>query len=460
MGLYLCVYFRRDNIIAMTTTRFALNRTTLWACSLGTLLEWYDFFIFAILAPTISTHFFPSQHQGTAFLLTLLAFATSFISRPIGGLIFGYIGDTFGRKPSLLGSLFLMGVSSTVLAIIPSYTLWGTASSVIVFIIRFLQGLALGGEYGGAATYVAEQATAERRATHTSYLQTTSSFGFIFALLVVVFFRFALGEQEFDLWGWRIPFLLSLLWIVPSYFIRKNLVETEFFKHIKRSKTLTSNPLKELFGNRTYLRALLVSVFGLTMGQAISSYAGFYSMYFIQGYNVFHKIDIDLVLIISTLLGIPSLTLAGRWADKTSYKFVILLGLLLCIVFYIPVFALLEMFITGHSPQSRMSFVTFWGIVAVLVVQKIFFSMVYAPLIAQLTVLFPTRLRYTGISLSYNIGTGIFGGTFLAVVNYVSIRPLLTNAFYDAMLYPMVMMTISLVVGFLYLPKEKNIQLQ
>lgn len=430
--------------------------TALWACSLGTVLEWYDFFIFAVIAPTLSVQFFPATNTEVALLYTLMAFATSYISRPIGGIIFGHIGDKLGRKPSLLASMTLMGVSSTAMIFAPTYAMMGVGASVFVFVIRIVQGIALGGEYGGAATYVAEQSNPTSRALQTAYLQTASSFGFVFALAIIMLLRSTMGIAEFDAWGWRITFSFSLLWIIPSYCIRKNLMETKIFQSIKDKKMNFSAPIRVLLVNKQYLKIVLVSIIGLTMGQAISSYSGFFSMFFLHSYHTIDSSDIDFILLVSSIFVTPAIIWAGYMADKTSYKHVILAGMLLCILFYIPIFDTMDFIARHHTKGISLSWQEKGILLMVLCFQKLFFSMVYAPLIAQLTIMFPAKLRYSGISLSYNVGNGLFGGTYLPLASYLAIHPIFTTSYYDALLYPMFMLSICFCVAWYYLPRNNS----
>ncbi|MBL3546031.1 MULTISPECIES: MFS transporter [Chryseobacterium] len=318
------------------------NRT-IWsvitASSLGTLIEWYDFYIFGSLAIVLATKFFPADNPTAAFLSTLATFAAGFVVRPFGALFFGRLGDLIGRKYTFLVTLLIMGFSTFLIGCIPSYETIGFMAPVLVLILRLLQGLALGGEYGGAATYVAEYAQPHRRGYWTSWIQTTATAGLFISLIVILITRKTLSPEDFDTWGWRVPFWISILMVGVSYIIRKNMKESPLFAKAKSEGKTSKNPLKESFGNKFNFKFVLLALFGAAMGQGVIWYTGqFYAMSFLQKVMNVESSQVDLLMATALLLGTPFFVFFGWLSDKIGRKAVMMTGMLVAILAYRPIY--------------------------------------------------------------------------------------------------------------------------
>jgi len=309
------------------------------ASSMGTLIEWYDFYIFGSLAVVLSTKFFPSDNPTAAFLSTLATFAAGFVVRPFGALFFGRLGDIIGRKYTFMVTLLLMGGATFIIGCIPSFETIGYAAPVIVLTMRLLQGLALGGEYGGAATYVAEHSPQGKRGFWTSWIQTTATVGLFVSLLVIWFTRSALTPEEFDDWGWRVPFWISILMVYVSYIIRKNMSESPLFAKAKSEGKTSSNPLKESFGNKTNLKFVLLALFGATMGQGVIWYTGqFYAMSFLERVMSIESEQVIVILVTALFCGTPFFVFFGWLSDKIGRKTILMSGMLIAILAYRPIY--------------------------------------------------------------------------------------------------------------------------
>ncbi|WP_374442744.1 MFS transporter [Epilithonimonas sp.] len=319
------------------------NRTiwsVIMASSLGTLIEWYDFYIFGSLAIVLATKFFPADNPTAAFLSTLATFAAGFVVRPFGALFFGRLGDLIGRKYTFLVTLLIMGFSTFLIGCIPSYETIGFMAPVLVLILRLLQGLALGGEYGGAATYVAEYAQPGRRGYWTSWIQTTATAGLFISLIVILITKTSLSTEEFDSWGWRVPFWISILMVIVSYFIRKNMKESPLFAKAKSEGKTSTNPLKESFGNRFNFKFVLLALFGAAMGQGVIWYTGqFYAMSFMQKVMNIDTTQVDSLMAIGLFLGTPFFVFFGWLSDKVGRKAVMMTGMLIAILAYRPIYS-------------------------------------------------------------------------------------------------------------------------
>ena len=319
------------------------NRTiwsVIMASSLGTLIEWYDFYIFGSLAIILATKFFPADNPTAAFLSTLATFAAGFVVRPFGALFFGRLGDLIGRKYTFLVTLLIMGFSTFLIGCIPSYETIGFMAPVLVLILRLLQGLALGGEYGGAATYVAEYAQPGRRGYWTSWIQTTATAGLFISLIVILITKTSLSTEEFDNWGWRVPFWISILMVIVSYFIRKNMKESPLFAKAKSEGKTSTNPLKESFGNRFNFKFVLLALFGAAMGQGVIWYTGqFYAMSFMQKVMNIDTTQVDSLMAIGLFLGTPFFVFFGWLSDKVGRKAVMMTGMLIAILAYRPIYS-------------------------------------------------------------------------------------------------------------------------
>lgn len=319
------------------------NRTiwsVIMASSLGTLIEWYDFYIFGSLAVVLATKFFPADNPTAAFLSTLATFAAGFVVRPFGALFFGRLGDMIGRKYTFLVTLLIMGFSTFLIGCIPSYETIGFMAPVLVLILRLLQGLALGGEYGGAATYVAEYAQPHRRGYWTSWIQTTATAGLFISLIVILITKSTLSAEDFNSWGWRVPFWISILMVVVSYFIRKNMKESPLFAKAKSEGKTSTNPLKESFGNKFNFKFVLLALFGAAMGQGVIWYTGqFYAMSFMQKVMTIDTTQVDTLMAIALLLGTPFFVFFGWLSDKVGRKAVMMTGMLVAILAYRPIYS-------------------------------------------------------------------------------------------------------------------------
>ncbi|MCZ8230248.1 MFS transporter [Flavobacterium sp.] len=319
------------------------STTGIWkvisASSMGTMIEWYDFYIFGSLATLLSTKFFPPDNPTAAFLSTLATFAAGFVVRPFGAIFFGRLGDLIGRKYTFMVTLLLMGGATFLIGCVPSYETIGFFAPLLVLILRLLQGLALGGEYGGAATYVAEHSPNDKRGFFTSWIQTTATIGLFISLIVIYITRHSLSKEDFTDWGWRIPFWVSIIMIVISYVIRKNMHESPVFAKVKSEGKVSTNPLKESFGNKLNFKFVLLALFGATMGQGVVWYTGqFYAMSFIEKTMSIDKDIADNIMLISLALGTPFFIFFGWLSDKMSRKWIMMAGMLIAIVSYRPIY--------------------------------------------------------------------------------------------------------------------------
>ena len=309
------------------------------ASSMGTMIEWYDFYIFGSLAVVISTKFFPSDNPTAAFLSTLATFAAGFVVRPFGALFFGRLGDIIGRKYTFMVTLLLMGGATFLIGCIPSYETIGFMAPLLVLVLRLLQGLALGGEYGGAATYVAEHAPAGEKGYWTSWIQTTATVGLFISLMVILITKSTLSKEAFDEWGWRVPFWVSILMVLVSYMIRKNMHESPVFAKAKEEGKTSTNPLKESFGNKYNLKFVLLALFGATMGQGVVWYTGqFYAMNFLKTVMSVDSSQVDMLLGIALILGTPFFIFFGWLSDKIGRKYIMMGGMLIAILLYRPIY--------------------------------------------------------------------------------------------------------------------------
>lgn len=379
----------------------------------GTLIEWYDFYLFGSLAAILAGQFFPKSDPNVAFLSTLATFATGFVVRPFGALVFGRMGDLLGRKVTFLLTLGLMGGSTFAIGLLPGYDQIGVFAPIILVLLRLVQGLALGGEYGGAATYIAEFAPANRRGFYTSFVQTTATVGFFITLGVIMLCNRSIGKPAFDSWGWRVPFLLSIVLIIFSYIIRSKLAESPLFQAMKAKGTASKSPLKESFADPANLKLVMIALFGVTMGQGVVWYTG---QFFAHSYlQKIYLLDLDtssMIVAIALLLATPFFLVFGALSDKIGRRKIILSGMALAAISYIPIYMAMGA-VSGWDPAhpkvpaSNPNFVL---LSALIFVQVFFVTMVYGPIAAWLVEIFPTRIRYTSMSLPYHIGNGVFGG--------------------------------------------------
>ena len=491
-------------------------RKVIFASSVGTLIEWYDFYIFGSLAPIIAAQFFPKSDPTAALLSTLATFAAGFIVRPFGALVFGRLGDKVGRKYTFLLTLVLMGGSTFAIGLVPGYETIGFAAPIIVLMLRLLQGLALGGEYGGAATYVAEHAPEHKRGAYTSWIQTTATLGLLLSLGIILITRKSMASdpmdsiRAFEDWGWRIPFWFSVVLVGMSIYIRLKMHESPLFMRLKTSGKTSTNPIRESLMKRSNLKMVLLALFGATMGQGVVWYTGqFYAQTFLENAC---KIDFEqtrTILIWAIVFATPLFIVFGNWSDRVGRKWIIMSGLLLAIVAYRPIYrTMLDLTDTATSvkddAKSRIEKVivplqgkeyslqtsttlhvyqngieektvstdtlfnsgaervqfkpkqfkvlpnnVYWALVALLFIQIVFVTMVYGPIAAFLVEIFPTKIRYTSMSLPYHLGNGVFGGMtpFIAVLlgTMYTADPLV------GLWYPIAVAGICLIIGTIYL---------
>jgi MFS family permease len=514
------------------------------ASSLGTVFEWYDFYLYGLLASIISAQFFSGVNETTAFILALAAFAAGFAVRPFGALVFGRIGDIVGRKNTFLVTMGLMGLSTFAVGLLPSYASIGVAAPLLLVALRLIQGLALGGEYGGAATYVAEHAPEGKRGFYTSFIQTTATLGLFAALLVVIGLRTWMGEEAFAAWGWRLPFLLSAILLGISLWIRLQLQESPVFREMKEQGTTSKAPLTEAFGRWRNLRWVLVALLGAVAGQAVVWYTGqFYALFYLERILKVDGGTANILIAIALAIGTPFFIFFGWLSDKVGRKPIIMAGCALAAVLYFPLFgaltaaanpalaeaqertpvtiaadpatcsvqfdpignesfdetgcdiaksalakagipyaneetagggitalvtigerqiavtpgnadvaaeltdALEEANYPTRADPARTDAVL---VVAILTVLVLLVTMVYGPIAALLVELFPSRIRYTAMSLPYHIGNGWFGG-FLPTIAFAMVAA--TGDIYAGLWYPVGVAVLTLVVGLLFLPE-------
>ena len=530
------------------------EKLVIGASSLGTVFEWYDFYLYGSLATYIAAHFFSGVNETTAFIFALAAFAAGFFVRPFGALFFGRIGDIVGRKNTFLVTMAIMGVSTFVVGLLPGYDQIGVAAPIILVLMRLLQGLALGGEYGGAATYVAEHAPNNKRGLYTAWIQTTATMGLFLSLLVIMATRLLLSAEAFAEWGWRVPFLVSIVLLGVSLWIRMQLSESPVFQKMKDEGTTSQTPLAEAFGKWSNAKIAILALFGAVAGQAVVWYTGqFYALFFLEKTLKVDGLTANTLIAISLLIGTPFFILFGWLSDKIGRKPIIMAGCALAALTYFPLFNLLTEAanpalaaaqrnapVVVYADQSTCAFqfdpvgrnkfdsqscdvaraflsrasvsyenqtlpagavaeihigetvlrapdtAQLFGqdradaisafqvearaaldalgypiaadpaaintplVIAILALLVIYVTMVYGPIAAMLVELFPTRIRYTSMSLPYHIGNGWFGG-FLPTTAFAIVAA--TGNIYNGLWYPVIIALLTLVIGLLLLPE-------
>jgi len=537
----------------------AEQKKVIFASSLGTVFEWYDFYLYGSLAAIIAKQFFSGLDSGSAFIFALLAFAAGFIVRPFGALVFGRLGDMIGRKYTFLVTIVIMGLSTFIVGLLPNYASIGVAAPVILIALRLLQGLALGGEYGGAAVYVAEHSPQGKRGAYTSWIQTTATLGLFLSLLVILGVRTAMGEAAFADWGWRVPFIVSILLLAVSVYIRLSMNESPAFQKMKAEGKTSKAPLSESFGQWRNLKIVILALIGLTAGQAVVWYSGqFYALFFLTQALKVDGPTANILVAYSLILGTPFFVIFGTLSDKIGRKPIIMAGCLLAVVTYFPVFTALtkaanpdlaaaqaknKVIVTADpnecsfqfNPTGTVKFTSscdiakqvlagasvsydnvaapagtvatikigetaipsynakglsaddakkkdaeFKKLVAddlkaagypskadpakvdkVMVTIILFYlvvlvTMVYGPIAAMLVELFPTRIRYTSMSLPYHIGNGWFGG-LLPTTAFAIVAQ--TGNMYNGLWYPIIIAGMTLVVGTLFIKETKDVDI-
>jgi MFS family permease len=475
------------------------------ASSVGTLIEWYDFYIFGSLSTIIAAKFFPSENPTAALLSTLATFAAGFIVRPFGALVFGRLGDLIGRKYTFLLTLVLMGGSTFLIGLVPSYATIGAWAPALVLLLRLLQGLALGGEYGGAATYVAEHSPAEKRGFYTSWIQTTATLGLFVSLGVILSIRRLVGVEEFTTGnGWRYPFLVSILLVIVSVIIRLKMKESPLFAKLKVEGKTSVNPLKESFGHKANFKMVLLALFGATMGQGVIWYTGqFYAQSFILTKCNIEYEQANTIILIALAIATPFFVVFGALSDKWGRKNIMLLGMLLGVFLYRPIFQQLYSIADTNKKQAVANTVSEtdvagsinvpavvtsytdgtilkvttkttadavkttkevvlgegdkWKMILLIASMVLFVTMVYGPIAAFLVEMFPTKIRYTSMSLPYHIGNGVFGGLVPFIATLITTIPGTNHL--SGLWYPIGIAALCFIIGALYLSNkiDKNV---
>ncbi|MEY4884322.1 MAG: hypothetical protein RIS34_2176 [Pseudomonadota bacterium] len=534
-------------------------KKVIFASSLGTVFEWYDFYLYGSLAPIIAKQFFSGVDAGSAFIFALLAFAAGFIVRPFGAIFFGRLGDMIGRKYTFLVTILIMGLSTFIVGVLPNYASIGVAAPVILIALRMLQGLALGGEYGGAATYVAEHAPHGKRGAYTAWIQTTATLGLFLSLMVILGTRTAIGEVEFAAWGWRVPFIVSIALLAISVWIRLSMNESPAFAKMKAEGKTSKAPLSESFGQWKNLKIVILALIGLTAGQAVVWYSGqFYALFFLTQSLKVDGATANILVAISLVIGTPFFIVFGSLSDKIGRKPIIMAGCLLAAVTYFPVFGALtkaanpdlaaaqaknQVIVTADPAECSFQFnptgtVKFTSscdiakqvlagasvsyenavaaagtpatikigetliqgytskgltpddakkkdgefkksvadtlkaagypskadpakldkvmIVAILTYLVLLVTMVYGPIAAMLVEMFPTRIRYTSMSLPYHIGNGWFGG-LLPTTAFAIVAQ--TGNMYNGLWYPIIIAAATFVIGTLFIKETKDVDI-
>lgn len=515
-----------------TTVRESFDiKKVIFASSVGTLFEWYDFYLYGSLAAFFGELFFPKGHETAAFLASLATFGAGFAVRPFGAIIFGRIGDLVGRKYTFLITIIIMGLSTTLIGFLPTYESIGILAPIILVTLRLAQGLALGGEYGGAATYVAEHAPHGRRGLLTSWIQTTATLGFFISLAMILSTRLSLGEKEFREFGWRIPFLASFVLLAVSVYIRLKLKESPLFVGLKAKGKLSRNPLKDSFGNKANLKYVLLALFGATAGQGVVWYAGqFYALFFLQSTLKIDFVTSYTLVAIALALGTPLFLAAGFLSDQIGRKKVMMAGCLLAALTYYPIFKGLTHYgnpdletamesrpiviqydrsaggtgesvlaagreflnkrgysftteaaatasgvtmnvgeihagafsdsawtaalrSAGYPAKADPTKLNHFIVVVLLLLLMVYVTMVYGPIAAFLVELFPTKIRYTSMSLPYHLGNGWFGGFLPLIAASITVS---TGNIYAGLWYPIAVAVMTFIVGSTMIKEPKD----
>jgi MFS family permease len=453
------------------------------ASAVGTMIEWYDFYIFGSLTVILAPQFYPPGNDTFAYIAYLATFAVGFVVRPFGALFFGRIGDLVGRKYAFLVTLSIMGGMTFLIGCLPSYRTAGLFSPIALIVIRILQGLALGGEYGGAVIYVAEHVPDGKRGFYTSFIQITATLGLFLSLIVILVTQSSLSKEDFAAWGWRIPFLISIVLVAISLYIRLKMQESPIFTHIKTTGMSSLAPLKESFTQWPNLKRVLITLFGATAGQGVVWYGGqFYALFYLQSILRVNARTANVIVATALLLSLPFFTVFGALSDRVGRKKIIMAGLLLAAITYFPIYHGMQAAagnnvlslsstknkVTGATvlmpltvdasgkfvPAAEAKNPRFAMLVFLVWIQVIYVCMVYGPIAAYLVEAFPAKIRYTSLSLPYHIGNGVFGG-LLPLIGVWSCAA--TQNIYAGLWYPIVVASITFVIGSLLLKETRHV---
>jgi len=443
------------------------------ASSVGTMIEWYDFYIFGSLTAILALKFYPPGNDTFAYLAYLATFAVGFLVRPFGALFFGRIGDLVGRKYAFIVTLSIMGLSTFVIGLLPSYATAGWFAPVVLLGIRVLQGLALGGEYGGAAVYVGEHVPDNKRGFYTSFIQITATLGLFVSLIVILVTQNSMSKEDFAAYGWRIPFLVSIILVIISLYIRLKMKESPIFAQLKATGMTSTQPLKDAFTKWANLKLVLISLFGATAGQGVVWYTGqFYALFYMQTVLKVNVKTANIVVAIALLIGMPFFTVVGALSDRIGRKKLMMTGCLLAVLTYIPIYKAMERaagnnVVTVKSGINKVTGATTLTpmttdatgtqvpvkeatnpdttmLVLLIFIQVLYVCLVYGPIAAYLIEAFPAKIRYTSLSLPYHIGNGVFGG-LLPLIGLWSVAA--TGNIYAGLYYPMIVAGITFIVG-------------
>src|SRR6267143_993328 len=429
---------------ALSVTGKELRRVVI-AASVGNIIEWYDFYIFGSLAAILAVKFFEKGHAVAAFLSTVAIFSVGFLIRPLGAFVFGWLGDKVGRKYTFIVTLSGMGISTAIIGMIPTYAKIGLAAAILLFALRLIQGLCLGGEYGGAITYVAEHIEDKRRGYYTGWLQTSPPLGIVLSLAVIIGTQRYLGAEAFAEWGWRIPFIISLLLVAIAIYIRLSLQETPIFQEIKAKGQTATNPWREAFLSRNIRYVLIASI--VVLGQGCVWYSGqFWALYFLQKVKKVDVLTSSYIVGLALLIATPTLIFWGWLSDKIGRKPIILTGMALASITYYPLYVALGY----YADPANLNYVMSVLIVAILVN---WVGMTYGPIAAFLAEYFPGRIRYTSVSVPYHIGNGWGGGLVPIITTSVYLN---TGSLGWALAYPIGLPAVMFVLALFLMPETRK----